>query len=190
MRNSLRNAGKSNRSRRRSGHVMLEAALAFMPFCALIFGIADFSMVMFIDSTFQNAVRQGVRFGITYSLAYNGTTYTSQTAAIQAVVEGNTAGWLTSAATSGPAYIQVNYYTPDNLSTPANTGQLPKTVNGVVITSLNQSGNVLEVKIVNYPWNWMVPLPNYMPGHGLTLTASSVDVMQGLPVGTTTPPSP
>jgi hypothetical protein len=93
-------------------------------------------------------------------------------------------------STNGPTYIQVNYYTPDNLSTPATSGQLPKTVNGVIITSLNQSGNVLEVKIVNFPWNWMVPLPNYMPGRGLTLTASSVDVLQGLPVGMTSPPSP
>jgi Flp pilus assembly protein TadG len=177
--------------KRRSGHVLLEAALAFMPFCALIFGIADFSMVMFIDSTFQNAVRQGVRFGITYNLTYNGTTYANQTAAITAVVQGNSAGWLIPGTdSSGTSYIHVNYYTPDNLSTPANTGQLPKTVNGVTITSLNQSGNVLEVKVLNYPWNWMVPLPNYMPGHGLTLSASSVDVMQGLPVGTTTPPSP
>ncbi|HEY3738351.1 MAG TPA: TadE/TadG family type IV pilus assembly protein [Bryobacteraceae bacterium] len=186
----MRRTGTSARSRRRSGHVLLEAALAFMPFCALIFGIADFSMVMFIDSTFQNAVRQGVRFGITYNLTYNGTTYASQTAAIRAVVEANSAGWLTSAATSGPAYIQVNYYTPDNLSTPATSASLPKTVNSVLISNLNQSGNVLEVKILNYPWNWMVPLPNYMPGQGLTLTATSVDVMQGLPVGTTTPPSP
>ena len=184
----------TNRRRsRRSGHVILEMALGFMPFCALIFGIADFSMVLFINSTFQNAVREGVRYGITYSVDFNGTTYASQTAAIRAVVEYNSAGWLTSATTgpnSGPTYIKVNYYTPDNLSSPATTAQLPKTVNGVVITNLNQSGNVLEVKIQGFSWNWMVPLPNYMPGTGLSLTASSLDVMQGLPVGVATPPSP
>ena len=176
--------------RKRSGHVILEMALGFMPFCALIFGTADFAMVLFINSTFQNAVREGVRFGITYGLTFNGTTYTSQTAAIQAVVEANSSGWLTASANSGPTYIKVNYYTPDNLSTPATAGQLPKTVNGVSITNLNQSGNVLEVKIQGYSWNWMVPLPNYIPGTGLTINTSALDVMQGLPVGTSTPPNP
>ncbi len=176
--------------RKRSGHVILEMALGFMPFCALIFGIADFSMVLFINSTFQNAVREGVRYGITYGLTFNGQTYTTQTDAIRAVVEFNSSGWLTAASTSGPTYIKVNYYTPDNLSTPATSGQLPKTVNSVNITNLNQQGNVLEVKIQAYPWNWMVPLPNYMPGNGLALTASSLDVMQSLPVGMVTTPSP
>lgn len=174
--------------RKRSGHVLLETAFGFMPLMALIFGIADFSMVMYINSTLQNAVREGVRFGITYATTYNGTTYSSQTNAIRAVVEANSGGWVTS--TNGPTYIQVNYYTPDNLSSPATASQLPKTVNSVLISYLNQSGNVLEVKISGFPWNWMVPLPRYMPGTGMTLGASALDVMQGLPVGTSTPPNP
>lgn len=180
----------SQRKKKRSGHVILEMAMGLLPFCALIFGIADFAMVLFINSTFQNGVREGARYGVTSNLSFNGQNYSNQTDAIRAVVEYNSAGWLTAAANSGPTYIQVNYYTPDDLSSPATAGQLPKTVNGVVINTVNQQGNVLEVKITGFPWNWMVPLPNYIPGTGLTLAASSLDVMQGLPVGTSTPPNP
>ena len=160
----MANSEVQSKRKKRSGHVILETALGFMPLCALIFGIADFAMVIYINSCFQNAVREGVRFGITYSLVYppgSTTTYASQTAAIQAAVEANSGGWLTSSSSSGPAYIQVNYYTPDNMTTPATTGVLPKTVNGTTITALNQPGNILEVKINQYPWNWMVPLPKY-----------------------------
>jgi hypothetical protein len=183
------------RKRRQSGHVMAEIGLGFFPYFALIFGILDFSMAIFINGAFQAATREGVRFGITYSLAYNGTTYTSQTLAIQAVVEANSVGFLS--ATNGPTYIVVNYYLPNNLSTVATQASLPQTVNGVNITNINQTGNVMEVRIQNFPWAWMVPLPHYTPGStlasgklGITMTETSLDVMQGLPVGTFAYPSP
>jgi Flp pilus assembly protein TadG len=168
-------------------------AFAFLPILALILGILDFSMVIFIQGAFQNATREAVRFGITYNLTYNGTTYTSQTAAMKAVVQNNAFGFLSGTltdGTTGASHIAINYYTPDDLSTPTSAGVLPKTVNNVVITVVNQTGNVVEAKITGYPWNWMVPLPKFMPGSGMTLGASSLDAMQGLPVGTFSYPSP
>jgi len=175
--------------KRQGGQALaVEMALSFLPFFALITGIADFSMVTFMSGLFQDAVREGTRFAITYNLTYNGTTYSSQTQAVQAVVINNSLGFITSSNVSN--YVSVNYYTPDNLSTPATNSQLPKTVNGVVINYLNQSGNVVAVSIQSYPWNWMVPLPNFMPGTGLNLGAMSLDVLQPLPIGESTPPSP
>ena len=179
----------ASKKKRQGGQAMMvEMALSFLPFFALIIGIADFSMAAFMSGLFQDAVREGTRFAITYNLTYNGTTYTSQTAAIRAVVINNSLGFITSSNVAN--YVVVNYYTPDNLSTPATAGQLPKVVNGVNIQYLNQSGNVVAVSVQSYPWNWMVPLPNFMPGTGLTLSALSLDVLQPLPVGQSVPPSP
>ncbi len=186
------------RKPRQKGNDTLEMALGFLPLFALMLGIMDFSFSIFIQSSFQNATREAVRFGITYNLVYNGTTYTSQTAAMTAVAQNNAFGFLNSTltlpdGTTGASKIQVNYYFPDNLSTPATSAQLPYTTSttpSYIVTNLNQTGNVIEVRVSSYPWNWMVPLPNFMPGKSINLSASSLDVLEGLPVGTFTYPSP
>lgn len=184
--------------RRRKGHVAAEMAIGFLPLFAFFVGILDFSFSIFMQSSFQNATRDAVRYGITYNLTYNGTTYSTQTAVMEAVAQNNAFGFLSSTLTlSDGTYantkMQVNYYFPDNLSTPATSAQLPHTTTTTptyVISNLNQTGNVVEVRVNAYPWNWMVPLPNLMPGKSITVSASSLDVLEGLPVGTYTYPSP
>jgi Flp pilus assembly protein TadG len=176
------------RRRSQGGSAFVEMSLGFLPFFALLFGIMDFSLAIFINNTLQDAAREGVRYAITYNTTYQGTSYSSQTLAVQAVVESLSMGFLTSS--NGTTYIKVNYYLPNNLSTPAKASDLPTTVNNVYIQYLNQTGNVVEVQIKNFPWNWMVPLGGYMPGQGLTMSSSASDVLQGYPVGTFTPPSP
>jgi Flp pilus assembly protein TadG len=161
-------------------------SLGFLPFCALIFGIMDFSLAIFISNTLQGAAREGVRYGITFNTTYNGTSYASQTLAVQAVVKSFSMGFLNDSNVA--TYVKVNYYLPNNLSTPAKTSDLPVTVNGVYIQYLNQTGNVVEVQVKNFPWNWMVPLGGYMPGTGLTMNAAAADVMQSYPVGSFAPP--
>ncbi len=171
------------------GNAFVEIALGALPFFAIMFGIMDFSLVMFINNTLQLAVREGVRFAITYNTSYNGTSYGSQTQAVQAVVKANSMGFLNGSAST--SYIHVNYYLPNNLSTPVTASALPQTMaDGTVVTSVNQMGNVVEVEIRNFPWNWMVPLPGFAAGTGMTLRASSSDVLQGLPVGVFLPPAP
>jgi hypothetical protein len=49
---------------------------------------------------------------------------------------------------------------------------------------------VVEVVVAGYPWNWLVPLHGYSAGTGITLGGASVDVLGGLAVGTTSPPTP
>ena len=183
--------GQSRRTRRR-GHVAAEMALGFLPLFALFVGILDFSFSIFIQSSFQNATRDAVRYGITYNLVYNGVTYSTQTAVMEAVAQDNCFGFLSSTlklsdGSFANTKMQVNYYFPDNLSTPATASQLPYTTTtspAYTITALNQTGNVVEVRVNAYPWNWMVPLPNLMPGKSITFSASSLDVLEGLPVGT------
>jgi Flp pilus assembly protein TadG len=175
---------------------MVEGALIFLPFFALIFGIADFSMALFITGAFQQAARDACRFTTTYSLTYNGTTYSTQTAAAKAIVYAESYGFITAANDSAHGYVQVNYYFPNNLTTPAtcatgcNYTWTDSNGNSSTVNYDNQPGDVVEVRVVGYPWNWMVPLINFMPGKSISLGAEAVDILQGLPQGLSVPPAP
>ena len=177
---------------------MLELALIMLPMLALFLGIIDFGFLFFLNNMFQHAARSGSRFAITYSSSYDGASCTaSQFTCITKVVQDNAFGFVSG---SNSSYIIVNYYTANDLSNPvmrcqsgacAQVGTLPQTLNnGKVVTFANQPGNVIEVLVSQYPWNWLVPLKGYMPGSGINLTASAVDVLEGLPAGTITPPTP
>ena len=50
------------RKRSQRGNQLVEVALIFLPLCALLFGIFDFSVAIFMRATMQNAVREGVRY--------------------------------------------------------------------------------------------------------------------------------
>ncbi len=199
-----RSQDETRPSRRRHagqrGNAMLETALVFLPMLAMFFGILDVSMVVFLQSTLMNASREGTRVGITFPSTYNGTTCTSQSTCIISAVQTNAFGFL---AGSKSSLITVNYYIASNLSTPIETctggacvqnGALPQTLsNGTVVNYANQPGNLVEVVVANYPWNWFFPVSatGYsVTNRSINLTASSVNVLGGLAVGTTVPPTP
>ncbi len=194
----------TNRKARQGGNTMLEAALILLPMLALFLGIIDVCWGVFAQTTLTNATREGARFGVTYSTSYNGVSCAaSQSSCIvkatQAFVIGLPSGLPSS-------YITVNYYTANDLDNPAEsctngtctvnpnnvaTAALPQTLaSGIVVNYANQNGNIVEVLVSNYPWNWLIPLPNAWPSKGILLTARAVDVLGALPAGTSTPPNP
>ncbi|MDX2151949.1 MAG: TadE family protein [Bryobacteraceae bacterium] len=153
---------------------MVEAALIFLPLMALLVALIDFSLVIFIKSTIQFAVREGVRYAITYQTVSG----QGHDASIRTMVENNSMGFLKGKG----QYIKVDYYNPTNLTTP--------------VTGLgsNGPGNVVEVKVDQLPWSWLAPLqPDYNQAGArkspFSLSASAADVMQGLPVGQIQPPA-
>ena len=183
------------------GNAILEGALIFLPMLAFFFGIVDVSLGIFVQSTLTTATREGTRFAITYSSTFNGNSCVgSQSTCIDDVVQYNAVG-LPGGLNS--SYITVNYYTANDLANPVmacNSGacstavctvatcQLPQTLtNGTIITYANEPGNIVEVVIAGYPWNWLVPMPGFSAGTGVTLGARSVDVLGGLAVGTSAP---
>ena len=153
------------------GAGMVELALVLVPLMAIMLAIVDFSFPIFLRSTFTAAVREGCRFGITYQLTYNGTTYTSQTAAIKAVVQGNSMGFL--AGASGASLIQVNYYSPVSPFSQL-TG-----------TGANASGNILEVTISGFTWSSIAPI--WRSNTPFSISAISADRLETLPSGTALP---
>ena len=159
------------RGRSQRGATLVEAALVFLPFMAMMLAIVDFSMPIFLRSTFTHAVREGVRFGITHQTTYNSVSYSTQTAAIQAVVQANAMGFL--AGSSGLSLIQVNYYAA---SSPF--GQ-------VTGTGANAGGNIVEVAISGYNWGWIVPI--WRTNTPLAVGGISSDRLEPMAAGTSLP---
>lgn len=63
-------------------------------------------------------------------------------------------------------------------------------VNNETVNYVNSPGNVVQVSVAGYPWNWLIPLKGYSAGTGISLSAQSVDVLGGLAVGSSIPPNP
>jgi Flp pilus assembly protein TadG len=180
---------------------MVEVALTLIPTIVMFFGIIDVSLVVYLQSTLTHATREGARFGVTFSSTYGANSCaTSQASCITQVVQTNAIGFLSGTRAN---LITVNYYTANDLSNPVETcnagtctqtGVLPQTLsNGKIVTYANQPGNIVEVVVNNYPWNWIVPISAVgykLTAPSITLGASALDVLGGLAAGVTVPPTP
>jgi Flp pilus assembly protein TadG len=165
-------SNKLSTNRRRSGAVIVELALVLVPLLAMILAIADFSMPIFLNSTFTNAVREGCRFGLAYQVTYGGTTYGDMTTAIKNVVQTNSMGFL--AGTSGLSKIAVKYYLPVSPYTEV-TGA----------STANANGNILEVSVNGFDWTPMAPVSRL--ASALAITVVAADRLESLGPGTTRP---
>jgi len=199
----VRKAGKSRRRARQSGNVMLETALIFLPMIAMFLGIVDVSLAVYIQSTLTAATREGVRFAVTLQPSYEGASCAASQASCTAQVVQRYAVGLPGGLPS--KYITVNYYAANDLNKPvmscsdglctqyaagANGSLNIVLSNGNIVNWVNQPGNVVEVQVSGYPWNWLVPINGFSAAKGLTLSAASIDVLGGLAVGSTQPPNP
>lgn len=169
---------KDGKRARQGGNTLVEMALVMTPFFALMLAIIELSVPIFLKSTFVDAVREGCRYGITYQTSYNGTGYSSQTAAITAVVEANSSGFLNS---SNANLITVQYYNSSTFAL-------------VTGSAANADGNILMVSVSGYAYNWMNPInwfygsTNFsVTGSPLTLGAASMDRLETLAVGASRP---
>lgn len=190
----------------RRGNAFIEFAIAGLPFLALFLGVIEISTMVFIKSALQNAVRDGVRFAITYQTSFNGTSCATQTDCVRRVIIANSLGFIN---TSNSSLVQVRYYNPNYLGTALTPGTVG---NGFVLCGniatcspldstpllyMNQTGNLVEVAIEGYNRDWMAAIKaapghdsNALPGTGIRMSAASSDVLQGLPTGSFTPPAP
>jgi len=159
--------------RRRRGNTLVEFALVALPTFAIITGFFDVTFAMFTWTSLQNAVRSGVRYAITYQTSGS----LGQDASIELVVSQNSMGMLT----SDSPLIQVNYYSPQALSTP------------IPSPDGNVPGNIVEVSVQGYPLQWLVPISGsfanpFRPAAPATLNIYADNVMGGLPLGVTSVP--
>jgi len=163
----------SPRRRRQHGNVYAESAFVLVPFFALLLGILDFGMAIFIRTTIQDSVAAGIRYAITFQ---NMSGY-GMDDSIRLVTQSAALGFL-GGSTSPNSAIAVNYYNPTTgLNTP------------VIGSAGNQPGNVVEVS-ANYTWNWFSNLSGTWNPRSTTplyILVYSSDRLGSLPPGETAP---
>lgn len=167
------NLGPRRRARR--GAQLIEMALVIVPFLAILLVFFDICMVMFRWTTLQNAVREGSRYAVTFRRAGG----LGQDASIKQVVQNHALGIVS--ATASPEQISVNYYAPAAPATP------------IAAPNGNVPGNIVEVSVPAYRWNWIAPLSGtlsnpFYASSPLSITVRSADILGGYPVGTNSVP--
>jgi Flp pilus assembly protein TadG len=161
----LRNSRGRYRDGRR-GSSFVESAFVFIPLMAVIVAIFDYSLVIMTRSTLQHAVREGLRYAITYQVSPG----LGHDASIREVVKNNSLGFLNNVTgNENPCKICIRYYNPTTLS----------------FTNANSPGNVVEVAVENHTWNWIAPLMR--SGAPLQITVRASDRTESLPPGTLVP---
>jgi Flp pilus assembly protein TadG len=147
----------------RRGAALTELALVLIPLLALLLAILDFGFAIFLRSTFQHAVREGVRYAVT-GRREDGL---GHDASIKGVVQRNAMGFLSGSA--GAEKIHIRYYVPGTLAE----------------TASNAGGNIVEVTVEGFTWRWMAPL--LRGSSPATILARSSDRMEPSPGGVPPP---
>jgi len=147
---------ETRRQRGRRGAEVLEAALIIVPLFGMLFLLLDLSMVIFLRSTFQHAVREGVRYAVTGA----NDTGPCHDDSIKAVVKKNALGFLNSPTAS--AQVHVHFQNP---------------VTGAV--SNNDHGNIVQVSVEGYQFKALAPFQRV--GQNPLVWARAYDVMESLP---------
>ena len=145
----------TKKRRRQRGAEIIEVSLIIVPLFGLMFLLLDVSMIIFLRATFQHAVREAVRYGITG----DNTAGPCQDDSIKAVVKSNAVGFLNS--TTGAATIHVHFMSPVDGS-----------------PSDNSPGNVIQVSVEAYKYG---PLAPYQHAGSPMIWARAYDVMESYP---------
>ena len=147
---------KVNRKRGERGAEMVETCLVLGPLLGITFLLLDLSMVICLRSTFQHAVREGVRYAITGQNSPG----PCQDDSIKSVVKKNAIGFLNS--TTASATMHVHWMSP---------------VDGSVTN--NSTGQIVEVSVEGYQYLPLAPFQrlNIQP----RIWARAYDLMQTIP---------
>ena len=156
----------SSRRRRCRGGTLVEAALVTLPTMAFLMGIFDVSFAIFVKSTLEFAVRQGVRYAVT-SQTMPGL---GQDNSIKTLIINDTMGLLNTMSPNkdGMQQIAITYYNPVTLQPVSGVGS-------------NIGGNIVVVSATGLSWAWMFPL--LRSNTALQFSAASADVMEATPIG-------
>lgn len=180
-----------HRRLRQRGNFNLEMALVFIPLFAIFMGIIDVSFALFKRSLLQAAVREGVRYAVTYQTS--GNTGNNHDLSIKRVVHRQCIGFLTEAQRD--QLITIRYYEP--FTNPSGQADW-RLVTG---SGSNRPGNLVEIGIENYEHNYIVPLwhmlnarqpyskEGWQRPQPMRVSVYAADRMEGLPAGVFTPPS-
>jgi Flp pilus assembly protein TadG len=139
------------------GQAAIEVGLTVVLLFGLIFLVMDLAMLLFVQSTLMQAVREGVRVGVT-GRPYAGNVYVND--AIRAMVQDQALGFLN--GTSGACRIRIDYFNPD-------TGAV----------STGTQGDLLVVSVSNFNYT---PLGAVLKSADpFSISVSSSDIVERCP---------
>jgi Flp pilus assembly protein TadG len=181
----------ARRQRRQGGNYQLELGLVLLPYLALLLGIIDFGMAVFIRTTIQDATAAGIRYAVTYQVKSgygmdDSIRLVTQDAALGFLGATSSPAPNSTTATAGNPYINVKYYNPSSGLNTEVTG-----------ATGNSPGNVVEVTAF-YQWKWITNISGngqwgaastsfYRDTTPLSIIAFSSDRLGSLPPGTSAP---
>jgi len=181
---------RATRRRLQSGSSILELALYLLPAMALIISFVNLGLALFSWVTLQNAVREGSRYAITYQTDSSGTQVQSIKDATANAALGLVSSTATVSTAGSPPYVQVKFFLP-----PTATDATATDVTGQ--TGQNNSGNIVQVSVQNYPLTWLAPItgtsgtntsPFWTASSSLIVNTYSLEVLGGAPTGGIPPP--
>lgn len=152
--------------RSRRGQAAVEAGLVILPLMAVLCGVIDFSMAMFIRNSLVQACREGTRYAITGNTGAGGNS--CQIGAVKYIVQQQAMGIL--AGSTGLSKINVTFFNPTTQA----------------VTTSNAQGNIVQVSVAGLNWLWMLnglwQNANGLKGAGpqytgLTIGAASADLL-------------
>jgi len=150
MRGDAVSAGRRSRE---SGSQVMEATFVIVPLLLMTFLMLDLSMVIFVRTTLQEAVREGDRYAITGQ----NTVGPCQDDSIKWVVKKYALGFLST--TAGASSIHVQFVNPDT------GGQ-----------GTNTYGNIVNVKIEGYNYKVLAPFESF--NSNIYVFAEASDMME------------
>lgn len=165
-----------DRRQRAGGQALVEGVFTIIPTVALILAFVDLGLAIYNWNTLQNAVREGVRYAITFQRSGS----LGQTDSIKQVVQQYSMGLVH--RTDTPQHIFVCYANPSSPNTCIPSGG-------------NVPGNIVEVSVQNFSYSRLAPLsgsysssvaPIYGNRSPVTFKVYSADILGGYPVGMTT----
>jgi Flp pilus assembly protein TadG len=146
-------------------------AIVAIPLLGLLFSIVDFGLAIFIRTTLQHSVREGVRYAVTYGTSGG----KCQDASITEKVQQSAMGFL--AGSDGASKIKIRYFSVDENN--------PGTFTEFPAGSGNAPGNIVEVAVEGYQYRWLAPI--YWSAAPLAIAVRSSDRMEGLGAGVSPP---
>ena len=156
----------SKRTRKKAaerGAELVEFAMVLIPMISLVFLSVDVAWAIYAKAALQEAVREGVRYGVT-GQTVNTSTCLDQS--VRDVVIQYSFGILN---TANQTDISIAYYAPTNTGTALPTGQAGNTA----------GGNILQVSVSGVSLKLLAPF--FVSTAPMTLSTSASDVIEGNP---------
>jgi Flp pilus assembly protein TadG len=144
------------------GTALIEFSLVLIPLLGFVFLIMNVAWGIFARAALQEAVREGVRFGVV-GQALSG--YTHLNSSIQQVVQNFSFGFINSSNVNS---VSVTYYSPT-------------TFNQITGSTATFAGNIIQVSVSGISVLPMMPVYQSNGGwnrQALSISASAADVME------------